>query len=208
MPGSGAEAECLKPGWPRRSPRIQPPGSSAWESGPFILSLLFRRSGIPHMAPSRRRHNAQWWPDPYPRPSRSAWAARGLGVPTSHWVPSGSSLAASCCGPGDTAMDAKASIRHGAKWCLQPVPIPSAKILGYTDTLTPILHHYPSHLLLPCIPSVLQGAGCPFCSFAPVLIGRKGRGPIKTHPDAADGYLERAAPHSRPLHGAVWMYLS
>lgn len=25
MPGSGAEAECLKPGWPRRSPRVPPP---------------------------------------------------------------------------------------------------------------------------------------------------------------------------------------
>lgn len=24
MPGSGAEAECLKPGWPRRSPRVPP----------------------------------------------------------------------------------------------------------------------------------------------------------------------------------------
>lgn len=25
MPGSGTEAECLKPGWPRRSPRVPPP---------------------------------------------------------------------------------------------------------------------------------------------------------------------------------------
>lgn len=75
MPGSGAEAERLKPGWPRRSPRVPPPGSSAWESRPFILSLLFRRPGLPRAAPSqhsrsRRRHNARQ-PALRPRPSGS-----------------------------------------------------------------------------------------------------------------------------------------
>lgn len=39
-----------------------------------------------------------------------------------------------------------------------------------------------------------RGTGSPFCLFAMVLIGRKGRGPIKTRPKAADGYLESAAP--------------
>lgn len=63
-------------------PAFPPPGSSAWESRPFILSLLFRRPGLPRTAPSRHsrsrsRHNARWRPNAHPWPSGSAWH-RGL----------------------------------------------------------------------------------------------------------------------------------
>lgn len=64
-------------------------------------------------------------------------------------------------------------------------------------------------------PPACRGAGSPFCSFATVLIGRKGRGPIKTRPNAADGYLERTAPKPERRRarrigwfGCIWMYFS
>lgn len=78
MLGSGAEAERLKPGWPRRSPRA-PPAPRHGNAGLLSYHCSSARPSLPP-APSQhsrlcRRHNATLWEPawglpPLPKPAR------------------------------------------------------------------------------------------------------------------------------------------
>lgn len=239
MPGSGAEAERLKPGWPRRLPRRppslptpprllgmgkqtfylitalpppRPPPRSPLPAQPLAPQTQCTAAASPTLATLRE----------HPPPTHWVWGTLHCPVsplPTAPCWPEGPLCSPSgqqgAVGRGETGsplgdqrwhkllqprgcIDGEMLVqRLWGEQCLQSVPIQTGE--DTEGRQTPISWHCTPHLLpphpgLPHVPSRARGAGSPFSSFAPVLIGRKGCSPIKTRLSAADGYLERAAP--------------